>query len=105
MLDTNVWLKCPFYVRFIHLICKHQQENPNPAGHPERPLNFPRKRSLNLWPPLRRLFAVFVVYYMSGEAKGQLNKRINSHRFQINHSGNQLLYFNILITPTIPYCP
>ena len=62
--DNNVWLKSPFYVRFVHLICKHQQEKPNPAGHPERPLDFPRKRSLNLHAPLRRLFAViFVPWY------------------------------------------
>lgn len=32
-----------------------------------------------------------------GETKGQLNKRISGHRFQINHGGNQLLYrhFNL----------
>ena len=58
MLHTNVWLKSPFYVRFVHLICKNQQEKPNAAGHPERPLDFPSKRSLNLHAPLRRLFAV-----------------------------------------------
>ena len=57
MLHTNVWLKSPFYVRFVHLICKNQQEKPNAAGHPERPLDFPSKRSLNLHAPLRRLFA------------------------------------------------
>ena len=60
MLHTNVWLKSPFYVRFVHLICKNQQEKPNAAGHPERPLDFPSKRSLNLHAPLRRLFAVSV---------------------------------------------
>ena len=32
-----------------------------------------------------------------GEAKGQLRSRMNGHRFQINHGGNQLLYkhFNL----------
>ena len=60
MLHTNVWLKSPFYVRFVHLICKNQQEKPNAAGHPERPLDFPSKRSLNLHAPLRRLFAVIL---------------------------------------------
>ena len=67
MLHTNVWLKSPFYVRFVHLICKNQQEKPNAAGHPERPLDFPSKRSLNLHAPLRRLFAVLLttgfIYY------------------------------------------
>ena len=62
MLHTNVWLKSPFYVRFVHLICKNQQEKPNAAGHPERPLDFPSKRSLNLHAPLRRLFAVLLGY-------------------------------------------
>ena len=61
MLHTNVWLKSPFYVRFVHLICKNQQEKPNAAGHPERPLDFPSKRSLNLHAPLRRLFAVIML--------------------------------------------
>ena len=27
-----------------------------------------------------------------GETKGQLNKRMTGHRFEINHDGNQLLY-------------
>ena len=32
-----------------------------------------------------------------GETKGQLRSRVNGHRFQINHGGNQLLYrhFNL----------
>jgi len=27
-----------------------------------------------------------------GETKGQLNKRMNGHRSEINHAGNQILY-------------
>ena len=69
MLHTNVWLKSPFYVPFVHLICKHQQEKPNPAGHPERPLDFPRKRSLNLHAPLRRLLAVVIISLYKGKHK------------------------------------
>ena len=36
------------------------------------------------------MFSLWAIYV--GETKGQLNKRISGHRFQINDNGGQLLY-------------
>ena len=40
-----------------------------------------------------------------GETKGQLNKRMTGHRFEINHGGNQLLYqyFNQPYHSVVPW--